>query len=94
VRASLDTTRDAVEEAAQLLFLRPSMHILATRLLAITKEGALKIREVVLNHTEGFEGSEFKHGPNTILGVNTIFGLSASSSATPATSPTSTPTTR
>jgi len=75
VRATLDTTRDAVDEAAKLLYLKPSMHILATRLLAIAKEGALKIREVVLNHTEGFEGSEFKHGPNTILGVNTIFGL-------------------
>src|SRR5260370_27415205 len=75
VRATLDTTRDAIDEAANLLYLKPSMHILATRLLAIAKEGALKIREVVLNHTEGFEGSEFKHGPNTILGVNTIFGL-------------------
>ena len=50
------------------------MHLLATRLLAVAKEGALKIREVVLNHTEGFEGSEFKHGPNTILGVNTLYG--------------------
>jgi glucosamine 6-phosphate synthetase-like amidotransferase/phosphosugar isomerase protein len=30
---------------------------------------------VVLNHTEGFEAPEFKHGPNTILGVNTIFGM-------------------
>jgi hypothetical protein len=34
----------------------------------------LKIRETVLNHTQGIEGSEFKHGPNTILGFNTIFG--------------------
>jgi glucosamine 6-phosphate synthetase-like amidotransferase/phosphosugar isomerase protein len=57
------------------LFLEPSMHILATGMLGIAKEGALKIREVVLNHTEGFEGAEFKHGPNTILGVNTIFGM-------------------
>jgi glucosamine 6-phosphate synthetase-like amidotransferase/phosphosugar isomerase protein len=30
-----------------------------------------------LNHTEGYEGAEFKHGPNTILGVNTVFGLEA-----------------
>ena len=28
----------------------------------------------MLNHTEGFEGSEFKHGPNTILGLNTVYG--------------------
>jgi glucosamine 6-phosphate synthetase-like amidotransferase/phosphosugar isomerase protein len=41
----------------------------------IAREGALKVREVVLNHTEGFESPEFKHGPNTILGVNTIFGM-------------------
>jgi len=77
IRETLETTKDEVEHAAQLLSLRPSMHILATRLLAIAKEGALKIREVVLNHTEGFEASEFKHGPNTILGVNTIFGIDA-----------------
>lgn len=75
IRATLNSTGHAVDEAARLLFLKPSMHILATRLLAIAREGALKIREVVLNHTEGFEGSEFKHGPNTILGVNTIFGI-------------------
>jgi glucosamine--fructose-6-phosphate aminotransferase (isomerizing) len=77
IRATLDTTAGDVERAARLLYLEPSMHILATRLLAIAKEGALKIREVVLNHTEGFEASEFKHGPNTILGVNTIFGIDA-----------------
>ena len=28
----------------------------------------------MLNHTEGFEASEFKHGPNTILGFNTVLG--------------------
>lgn len=71
---TLTTTADDVDAAAELLYLAPSMHILATRLLAIAKEGALKIREVVLNHTEGIEGSEFKHGPNTILGFNTLFG--------------------
>jgi glucosamine 6-phosphate synthetase-like amidotransferase/phosphosugar isomerase protein len=38
-------------------------------------EGALKIRETVLNHAEGREASEFKHGPNTILGKNTVFGV-------------------
>lgn len=75
IRETLATTSAAVDEAAKLLYLKPSMHILSTRLLAISKEGALKIREVVLNHTEGFEASEFKHGPNTILGVNTVFGI-------------------
>ena len=54
--------------------LGPSIHLLATRISAVAKEGALKIREVVLNHTEGFEASEFKHGPNTILGFNTVMG--------------------
>jgi glutamine---fructose-6-phosphate transaminase (isomerizing) len=72
---TLVSTEKEIDEAARLLYLRPSMHILATRLLAIAREGALKIREVVLNHTEGVEGSEFKHGPNTILGFNTIFGI-------------------
>lgn len=71
---ALATTRDAVDAAAEELYLAPSTHLLATRLSAVAKEGALKIREVVLNHTEGFEGSEFKHGRNTILGFNTIFG--------------------
>lgn len=68
------STDAAVERAAQMLYLAPSTHVLATRITAVAKEGALKIREVVLNHTEGFEGSEFKHGPNTILGFNTLFG--------------------
>jgi len=72
---TLSSTEAGIEEAAQLLHLRPSLHILATRLLGVAKEGALKIREVVLNHTEGFEASEFKHGPNTILGFNTVFGV-------------------
>jgi glucosamine--fructose-6-phosphate aminotransferase (isomerizing) len=67
LRASFETTGAELELAAELLYLRPSIHLLATRISAIAKEGALKIREVVLNHTEGFEGSEFKHGPNTIL---------------------------
>ena len=72
---TIKTTQQDINAIANDLYLRPSMHILATRILGIAKEGALKIREIVLNHTEGFEGSEFKHGPNTILGVNTIFGL-------------------
>ncbi|MCA9668340.1 MAG: SIS domain-containing protein [Myxococcales bacterium] len=74
IRETFDTTNAEIETAAQLLFLEPSIQILATRVTAVAKEGALKIREVVLNHTEGFEGSEFKHGPNTILGFNTLFG--------------------
>src|SRR5205085_6820911 len=77
LRATFDATEGAIEEAAQLLYLRSSIHLLATRLTALAREGALKIREVVLNHAEGFEGSEFKHGPNTILGVNTVFGIAA-----------------
>lgn len=74
VERTLADTSERLEEAAELLHLTPSIHILATRMLPIAKEGALKVREVVLNHTEGFEGSEFKHGPNTILGTNTVFG--------------------
>jgi hypothetical protein len=35
----------------------------------------LKIREVVLNHAEGYDAAEFKHGPNTILGKNTLFSI-------------------
>ncbi|MGC4116045.1 MAG: SIS domain-containing protein [Myxococcales bacterium] len=74
LRAAFDSTEPEIESAAQQLYLRPSMHLLATRISAVAKEGALKIREVVLNHAEGFEGSEFKHGPNTILGLNTVYG--------------------
>jgi glucosamine--fructose-6-phosphate aminotransferase (isomerizing) len=74
VARTLEETGPAVEDASEHLYLEPSMHILATRISAIAKEGALKIREVVLNHTEGFEGAEFKHGPNTILGFNTLMG--------------------
>jgi glutamine---fructose-6-phosphate transaminase (isomerizing) len=74
IRRTIDETNAKLDEAAELLYLAPSMHLLATRLYAVAKEGALKLREVVLNHTEGFEGSEFKHGPNTILGKNTVFG--------------------
>lgn len=74
IRETFDTTDADIEVAAKLLYLRPSIHLLATRISAVAKEGALKIREVVLNHTEGFEASEFKHGPNTILGFNTVLG--------------------
>jgi glucosamine 6-phosphate synthetase-like amidotransferase/phosphosugar isomerase protein len=72
---ALESCGPDVEEAAKRLFLRPSMHILAAGQLGLAKEGALKIREVVLNHTEGCDTAEFKHGPNTILGKNTIFSL-------------------
>ncbi len=74
IRSTVSLTEAEVAKAARLLYLAPSTHILATRITAVAKEGALKIREVVLNHTEGFEGSEFKHGPNTILGFNTVWG--------------------
>lgn len=74
LRATFETTGTEIDAAAQMLFLRPSLHLLATRISAVAREGALKIREVVLNHSEGFEASEFKHGPNTLLGFNTVFG--------------------
>lgn len=79
VRAAIDFTLQAVEEdtseVALKFFLAPSIHILGTSLIGLAKEGALKIREVVLNHTEGYDSAEFKHGPNTILGKNTLFSL-------------------
>ncbi|MBM4342602.1 MAG: SIS domain-containing protein [Deltaproteobacteria bacterium] len=75
IARTLGATDGPLDDAAELLHLAPSLHILATRLVAVAKEGALKVREVVLNHTEGFEASEFKHGPNTILGVNTVYGI-------------------
>ncbi|MDD2804693.1 MAG: SIS domain-containing protein [Elusimicrobiales bacterium] len=75
IEETINNTRDAVQQTAQDLYLEPSVHILATGMQGIAREGALKVREVVLNHTEGFESPEFKHGPNTILGVNTIFGM-------------------
>ncbi len=65
----------AITGVANRWFLKPSMHILGTSLIGIAREGALKVREVVLNHTEGYDAAEFKHGPNTILGDNTIFSL-------------------
>ncbi len=77
LRNTVASTKADVDRAAQMLHLSPSLHILATRITAVAKEGALKVREVVLNHTEGFEGSEFKHGPNTILGFNTVWGASS-----------------
>ncbi len=74
VRETITSTEAEVARAAEHLFLLPSVHILATRMTAVALEGALKIREVALNHTEGFECSEFKHGRNTILGYNTVLG--------------------
>lgn len=64
-----------VTDTALKLHLSPSIHLLGTSLPGLAREGALKIREVVLNHTEGYDSAEFKHGPNTILGKNTIFSL-------------------
>jgi len=72
---TLDGLEERVDPIAVDLFEEPSIHILATRLYGVSLEGALKVREVVLNHTQGYESSEFKHGPNTILGLNTLFGL-------------------
>jgi len=75
IQETIDTTADQIEFVAGKIYQEPSMHILATKIMGVAKEGALKIRETVLNHTEGGEASEFKHGPNTILGKNTVFGI-------------------
>ena len=71
----LEGMTPALDAVAEHLFLSPSMHVLGSGLIGVAKEGALKIREVVLNHTEGYDAVEFKHGPNTILGRNTIFSV-------------------
>ena len=72
---ALESCGEAVEAAAEKLHLRPSIHVLAAGQLGLAKEGALKIREVALNHSEGYDAAEFKHGPNTILGKNTVFSI-------------------
>lgn len=72
---TLSSVDPDISDVALKMFLRPSIHILGTSLAGLSQEGALKIREVVLNHTEGYDSAEFKHGPNTILGKNTIFSL-------------------
>ncbi len=73
VETALASSEAAINEAAERLFDRPSLHILGSSLVGLAREGALKVREVVLCHAEGYDAAEFKHGPNTILGKNTIF---------------------
>ena len=75
IQETINSTRDEIEYVAGKIYMEPSMHILATKITGVAKEGALKIRETVLNHAEGGEASEFKHGPNTILGKNTVMGI-------------------
>ncbi len=75
LKETLETTKDSIEYVAGKIYMEPSLHILATKISGVAMEGALKIRETVLNHAEGREASEFKHGPNTILGKNTVFGM-------------------
>lgn len=75
LKETISTTKEQITYVANKTYMEPSMHLLATKISGVAFEGALKIRETVLNHTEGREASEFKHGPNTILGKNTIFGL-------------------
>ena len=75
IMETIQTTKEQIDFVAGKIYMEPSMHILATKITGVAKEGALKIRETVLNHTEGGEASEFKHGPNTILGKNTVFGI-------------------
>jgi glutamine---fructose-6-phosphate transaminase (isomerizing) len=75
IEDTINTTQEQIEFVASKVYLEPSMHILATKMTGVAKEGALKIRETVLSHTEGGEASEFKHGPNTILGKNTVYGV-------------------
>ncbi len=75
IKATINNTKEQIEYVSSKIYMEPSMHIAATKITGVAKEGALKIRETVLNHTEGGEASEFKHGPNTILGKNTVFGI-------------------
>jgi glucosamine 6-phosphate synthetase-like amidotransferase/phosphosugar isomerase protein len=75
IRETLQNTHDVIDSIAAKIYMEPSLHILATKISGVALEGALKIRETVLTHAEGREASEFKHGPNTILGRNTVFGL-------------------
>ena len=75
LKETIDNTADTIDSIAAKIYMEPSLHILATKITGVAMEAALKIRETVLNHAEGREASEFKHGPNTILGKNTVFGL-------------------
>lgn len=75
IKETLENTSDVIDSIAAKIYMEPSLHILATKITGVAMEGALKIRETVLTHAEGREASEFKHGPNTILGRNTVFGL-------------------
>jgi len=75
LKETIDNTAETIDYTAAKIYMEPSLHILATKITGVAMEGALKIRETVLNHAEGREASEFKHGPNTILGKNTVFGL-------------------
>ncbi|MCK9557132.1 MAG: SIS domain-containing protein [Candidatus Cloacimonetes bacterium] len=75
LKETVDKTDDMIDTMAGKIYMEPSLHILATKISGVAMEGALKIRETVLNHAEGREASEFKHGPNTILGKNTVFGV-------------------
>ena len=75
IEETIRSSGEALDAVSERLFLRPSVHILGTGLIGLAREGALKIREVVLNHAEGYDAAEFKHGPNTILGKNTIFSV-------------------
>ena len=75
IRETLENTSDIIDSIAAQIYMEPSLHILATKISGVAMEGALKIRETVLNHAEGREASEFKHGPNTILGKNTVYGF-------------------
>ncbi len=75
LKETVGKTVDVIDSIAAKIYMEPSLHILATKISGVAMEGALKIRETVLNHAEGREASEFKHGPNTILGKNTVFGI-------------------
>lgn len=75
LQATIESTADTIDSIAAKVYMEPSLHLLATKISGVAMEGALKIRETVLNHAEGREASEFKHGPNTILGKNTVFGM-------------------
>jgi len=75
LKETVESCDDMIDSMAAKMYMEPSLHILATKISGVAMEGALKIRETVLNHAEGREASEFKHGPNTILGKNTVFGV-------------------
>jgi glucosamine--fructose-6-phosphate aminotransferase (isomerizing) len=71
ISTTIDTNTDKCKQVAKILKNRSSVFILGRdEMECISKEGALKMKEIGYIHAEGYNSSALKHGPYALLDDN------------------------